>query len=117
MEFLATNSKQTIFDYYYSVRKKTWSLWSTINRNELKGYETRDITSRLLDAAMAPQQEKIKMPKNRTSLAANLIGPRMSFQTMSQGSTHKKNNQLQVLQETFKPEFWGLLLSRYGRLY
>lgn len=114
MDLLGSNAKHTIFEYHYNVRNKTWSLYSSIERKELKVYENRDITSRIIDSNMVPQLEKTRTPRNRTSLAASLVSQRKSFQTMSQGSIHKKHNHVMVLNETFKPEFWSLLLSKYG---
>lgn len=117
MDKLKATNKFTVFSYCYVVRQKTWKLWTSQDRKELLAYEQRGSSSRVFDPNSVSQQEKsARTPKARPSITASLVSARKSFQTMSQGSVHKKKSHIPVLQDTFKIEFWSNLLSKYGTL-
>jgi hypothetical protein len=109
---LETNNKLLIFSFYYHVHRKTWSSWSTQDRKDLLQFENREVATRHNEPSLTGNHGASKASRNKR----DGIASRQSVHSMSQTSTkQKRSTAIAILQDTFKAEFWPLLLTRYGR--
>lgn len=110
---LDSNNKLTIFSFFYHVHRKTWSQWTAFERKDLQHFENRESEKKTAEPSLGGNSGQINTPRQKRDAVVS----RLSLHSLSQGSNKgKKNTSIAVLQDTFKVEFWPLLLTRYGTL-
>jgi hypothetical protein len=110
---LDSNSKLNIFAFCYHIHRKVWSIWSSFDRKDLLQFENREVNNRANEPSLTGQPSKQRTPKIK---GISALSGRQSFQSMSQVSINKRRNTVAILEDTFKAEYWTLVLSRYGIL-